>query len=156
MMTPQEKEQLEAKAFRTAKRRLRLLHTELAGRRQDWANNTLDPSASARAVAYQSAMQSVHSIIDEIESIAAGPDHPPLVATPIISGFSPFTEGPHYESMFIKPDRGIEAVGEMHPDYGIRYIDADEPDRTFQWILVAMAWLIIVVVLGFIIADAIN
>lgn len=62
----------EARAYREARRRLRLLHTELAGRRQDWANNTAQPCSSARAVAYQSAMQSVHSILDEIEAIAGG------------------------------------------------------------------------------------
>ncbi len=62
----------EAIAYRTARRRLRLLHTELAGRRKDWAENTQQPCSSARAVAYQSAMQSVGSIIDEIEAIASG------------------------------------------------------------------------------------
>lgn len=62
----------EARAYREARRRLRLLHTSLAGRRQDWANNTERPCSSARAVAYQSAMQSVHSIIDDIEAIARG------------------------------------------------------------------------------------
>lgn len=62
----------EAEAYRVARRRLRLLHTSLAGRRQDWANNTEQLCSSARAVAYQSAMQSVHSIIDEIEAIAGG------------------------------------------------------------------------------------
>jgi len=62
----------EARAYRAARRRLRLLHTSLAGRRQDWANNTEDRCAAARAVAYQSTMQSVHSIIDEIEAIAGG------------------------------------------------------------------------------------
>jgi hypothetical protein len=63
----------EAAAYRTARRRLRLLHTSLAGQRQDWANSTTS-CASARAVAYQSAMSSVHSIIDEIEAIAGGRD----------------------------------------------------------------------------------
>lgn len=62
----------EAHAYREARRRLRLLHTSLAGQRKDWANNTEQPCSSARAVAYQSAMQSVHSILDEIEAIAGG------------------------------------------------------------------------------------
>lgn len=62
----------EARAYRAARRRLRHLHTQLAGRRQDWASNTEQPCASARAVAYQSAMQSVSSILDEIEAIAGG------------------------------------------------------------------------------------
>lgn len=62
----------EAAAYLVARRRLRHLHTELAGRRKDWANNTAQPCASARAVAYQSAMQSIGSILDEIEAIAAG------------------------------------------------------------------------------------
>lgn len=62
----------EANAYRVARRRLRHLHTSLAGQRQDWANNTEQPCSSARAVAYQSAMNSVHSIIDEIEAIAGG------------------------------------------------------------------------------------
>jgi hypothetical protein len=62
----------EARAYRAARRRLRLLHTQLAGRRLDWANNTENPCSAARAVAYQSAMQSVHSILDEIEAIAGG------------------------------------------------------------------------------------
>lgn len=62
----------EARAYREARRRLRMLHTQLAGRRKDWANNTERPCSSARAVAYQSAMQSVHSILDEIEAIAEG------------------------------------------------------------------------------------
>lgn len=62
----------EAHAYRVARRRLRLLHTELAGRRKDWANNTEHQCSSARAVAYQSALRSVHSILDEIEAIAGG------------------------------------------------------------------------------------
>lgn len=62
----------EAQAYRAARRRLRQLHSSLAGRRQDWANNNAQRCASARAVAYQSAMQSVHSILDEIEAIAGG------------------------------------------------------------------------------------
>lgn len=60
----------EAQAYREARRRLRLLHTELAGRRQDWANNGSTPCSSARAVAYQSVMQSVHSILSDVERIA--------------------------------------------------------------------------------------
>lgn len=65
----------EARAYRVAMRRLRHLHAALAGQRQDWANNTEQRCSSARAVAYQSAMQSVHSIIDEIEAIASGVRH---------------------------------------------------------------------------------
>jgi len=62
----------EARAYREGRRRLRLLHTQLAGRRQDWANNTEAECSSARAVAYQSAMSSISSILDEIEAIAGG------------------------------------------------------------------------------------
>lgn len=62
----------EARAYREVRRRLRTLHASLAGRRQDWANNTENPCSTARAVAYQSAMQSVSSILDEVEAIAGG------------------------------------------------------------------------------------
>lgn len=62
----------EARAYREGRRRLRMLHTQLAGRRHDWANNTENPCSTARAVAYQSAMASISSIIDEIEAIAGG------------------------------------------------------------------------------------
>lgn len=64
-------ESSQARAYQLARRRLRLLFTQLDGRRQDWAESTR-PCSGARAVAYQSAMQSVHSIIDEIEAIAGG------------------------------------------------------------------------------------
>lgn len=69
--TEQDAPSPEAEAYEAARRRLRHLHTSLAGQRQDWANSDR-PCSAARAVAYQGVMASVHSIIDEIEAIAGG------------------------------------------------------------------------------------
>jgi hypothetical protein len=62
------KEQREARAFREMRRRLRLLHTEMAGRRKDWAEHS-DPCGAARAVVYQTAMSSINSILGDADRI---------------------------------------------------------------------------------------
>lgn len=76
MQTTGETEDLatrKAKAYDVADRRLRELHTKLAELRRGWSNNTEQPCAPARATAYQSTMQMIHSIIDEIETIVGKP-----------------------------------------------------------------------------------
>lgn len=100
-------EQRQAHAYRVAVRRLRLLHTELSSRRQDWANNDVQPCSSARAVAYQSAMSSVGSIVDECEAIAAGGCA--VTAPPVPSG----SESEAVGSLTETERKAVEMAGDL-------------------------------------------
>lgn len=60
----------EALAYNLARTLLKSLHARMSADRQRWANNTEDPCAVARAVAYQTDMSAVGRIIQTIETTA--------------------------------------------------------------------------------------